>query len=72
MTYANHTVPMRVCPTCSGKGVNPVMPMLLCPKCKGEKFLPVQIYRSSRALPSDSLERGSGKMEPSKKRASSA
>jgi DnaJ-class molecular chaperone len=30
----------RECPTCEGKGVNPVMPMLLCPKCKGERVLP--------------------------------
>jgi DnaJ-class molecular chaperone len=27
----------RTCPTCNGRGVNPVHPSILCPKCKGER-----------------------------------
>jgi DnaJ-class molecular chaperone len=26
----------RKCPTCSGRGVNPMLPTMVCPKCHGE------------------------------------
>lgn len=30
----------RTCPTCNGKGINPVLPYRVCPKCDGEKRIP--------------------------------
>lgn len=30
----------RTCPTCNGKGINPVLPHRVCPKCDGEKRIP--------------------------------
>lgn len=31
----------RQCPTCNGRGINPVMPTMVCPKCHGEKRIAV-------------------------------